>query len=544
MNNTTCDILIIGTGAAGLGLALSLASQAKITVLCKDDLLTSSSQQAQGGIAAVLSEKDNDSYTSHIEDTCIAGAGLCDQEVVEFVVRHAKPAIEWLINKGVEFTTSAPATYHLTQEGGHSHRRILHAADKTGAAVVKTLLQQVLDHQNINCLTEHTAIDLIVENNHCYGAHVLNNKDSDIFSIFANKTVIATGGASMAYLHTSNPNHATGDGIAMAWRAGARVANLEFNQFHPTCFYNPNGKTFLITEVMRGEGAILTLANGERFMQHYDQRAELAPRDIVSRAIHQELKTKNIDCVFLDISHEPEDKIKRLFPTIYKLCLAQGIDITTTPVPVVPAAHYTCGGIVTNEQGETDIERLYAIGETACTGLHGANRMASNSLLECLVFAKSAALAIEQSSLSTNHPAKSPAPTEGDINQDAAAKALAKQIRTLMWEQAGIVRSDAGLNQAKEKLGQLQETFDTLLNNAKLSKTLLECRNLLTNSLLMTSCALHRKESRGLHYNVDHPKKQDEAYNTVLSKDSNNTAIKVHNEKNIHDLFDNRHPAN
>jgi len=315
------DVLVIGSGAAGLGLALSLANNYKVAVICKDDLATSSSHRAQGGIAAVMNQKE-DSFEEHIEDTINSGAGLCDRLVVDYTIRHAKAAIEWLVDQGVQFTHTTPNSkaFHLTQEGGHSKRRILHAADKTGAAVVKTLSEQVLDHPNITSLTKHTAIDLTIDNNRCQGAYFLDNITGKIETILAKFTVLATGGASMTYLHTSNWSHTTGDGIAMSLRAGARIANMEFNQFHPTCFYNPGGNTFLITEVMRGEGAKLILPNGKRFMDAYDSRAELAPRDIVSRAIETELKTNNLSHVYLDISHEETAKVKRLFPTIFKLC--------------------------------------------------------------------------------------------------------------------------------------------------------------------------------------------------------------------------------
>jgi len=342
MQNKQYKSLIIGCGAAGLGLALSLANDAKVALVSKGSLTGSSSQHAQGGIAAVMGQTDD--YQSHIQDTLDTGVGLCNRNAVELTVKNAKKAIQWLIDHGVQFTLDDDQQhYHLTQEGGHSHRRILHAADKTGAVVINTLTQQVQRNPNIDCYNEETAIDLITQNNQCYGAIILNNANNTTHTLLAKTTVLATGGASSVYLHTSNPDTTSGDGIAMAWRAGCRVADLEFNQFHPTCLYNTNGETFLITEAVRGEGGILTLPNGERFMPKYDKRAELAPRDIVARAIHHEMQKNKLDFVYLNISHCPADKIKKYFPTIYAQCLKYDIDITQQPIPIVPAAHYTCG---------------------------------------------------------------------------------------------------------------------------------------------------------------------------------------------------------
>ena len=379
----TYDVLVIGSGIAGLRLALSLSDGVRVAVVSKDDLVDGSSSHAQGGIAAVM-DTDEDSIDLHIQDTLSTGVGLCDNKVVKATVTKAKSAIEWLIQQGVQFSIDGDH-YHLTQEGGHSRRRILHVADKTGAAIIKTLAEQVKNHHNIDCFTKHTVIDLRLKHNRCIGALVYSNQQQRILVFSATYTVLATGGSSFIYLHTSNPSCTSGDGIAMAWRAGCRVVNLEFNQFHPTCLYHPSANYHLITEVVRGEGGYLLLPDGERFMPRYDKRAEMAPRDIVARAIHTELKNHQLDYVYLDISHRPADFIKKTFPTIYLTCLKFNLDMTKEPLPVVPAAHYTCGGVMTDLNGQTDIPGLYAIGEVAYTGLHGANRMASNSLLECLV---------------------------------------------------------------------------------------------------------------------------------------------------------------
>lgn len=534
------DVLILGSGASGLGLALSLADQHTIAIICKDDLLTSSSQRAQGGIAAVLS--DDDSYVSHIKDTLNAGAGLCDPIVVEATVTAAKTAISRLIKRGVKFTTQTNHTtqpYHLTQEGGHSHRRIIHAADKTGAAVVNTLADQVLAHPNIHCFSKHTVIDLQKQANTVTGARVLNNRDNSIKTLSAHCTVLATGGASMNYLHTSNPSQTTGDGIAIAFTAGARVANMEFNQFHPTCFYHPDGRTFLITESMRGEGAKLILPTGEAFMQNYDPRAELAPRDIVSRAIDNELKTKNLSHVLLDISHQPKEKILTLFPTIATLCREQNIDITRSPIPIVPAAHYTCGGVITNLQGETDLEGLYAIGEVACTGLHGANRMASNSLLECLVFASNAAKSIQQRLThchSSHTTAKTTSITGTPLDNNRITK-LTQELRQLMWDKVGIVRSNQRLQLALQQIQHLEQQCQILFTQHAINKPLLELRNMITTAKITVLCAQHRQESRGVHYNLDYPQRLTEARNSIAIPCNHGHGIHIETSHDIHSLI-------
>ncbi len=396
-SNLSFDVLIIGSGAAGLSLALRLPSNVKTGLVAKRELEEGNTLYAQGGISAVLDARD--SVDSHVQDTLDAGAGLCDEEIVRLVVEHGPDNIRWLFDEGVEFTRT-PATgnsgYHLTREGGHSHRRVVHAADATGHAVESTLVRQLDSHPNVGVFEHHIAVDLVAAEHRdgrrvqrrCHGAYLLNIKTDEVVAVSARCVVLATGGASKVYLYTSNPDVATGDGIAMAWRAGCRVANMEFIQFHPTCLYHPAAKSFLISEAVRGEGGRLLLPDGTRFMERFDERAELAPRDIVARAIDHEMKRLGIDCVYLDISHKPADEIERLFPTIHHRCLELGFDMRKEPLPVVPAAHYTCGGVKTDKLARTDLNGLYAIGETAYTGLHGANRMASNSLLECLVFSE------------------------------------------------------------------------------------------------------------------------------------------------------------
>lgn len=509
------DVLVIGTGAAGLGLALSLADRHHVAVLSKTSLMAGSSRWAQGGIAAVLNRTPTE-IQSHIEDTLIAGAGLCHRDTVELVVNEAKDAIDWLVEHGVRFTMEN-GQYHLTREGGHRTRRILHVQDRTGSAVIETLADQVTAHPNITVFSDHTAVDLILDQQQCVGAWVLDNQLQQVRPFYASQTVLATGGASHCFLHTTNADVTSGDGIAMAWRAGCRVANLEFEQFHPTSLYQTHGQPFLISEAVRGEGGILKLPNGERFMARYDQRLELAPRDVVSRAIDQELKTHQLDYVLLDISHLPADKIRHLFPTIYAHCLKQGLDITTSPIPVVPAAHYTCGGIMTDHVGRTDLQNLYAIGEVAFTGLHGANRMASNSLLECVVFARRAAQSILANPVPPPQHREKSTPYQGRENIDPALlQQLRQKIRRIVWQHVGIVRSNQGLKQALNALLSLQTDIDRLFNTAHLTTLSIELRNVLITSILIVKCAQARHESRGLHFNVDFPAMACAIEDTIL----------------------------
>lgn len=508
------DVLVIGTGAAGFGVALGLPSHFNITLISKDSLQTGASPRAQGGIAAVMEQSDH--VNAHIQDTLIAGAGLCDLDTVDFTVKNAKSAIDWLITQGVQFTKNG-AEYHLTQEGGHSHRRVLHAADKTGDVVVRTLTEQIKAKSNITCLTQHTAIDLIIEDHVCLGATVLNNSTGDILTFVANTTILATGGASSVYQHTSNPDAATGDGIAMAWRAGCTIANLEFNQFHPTCLYYPNSSPFLITEAIRGEGGILRLPNGKRFMPDYDPRAELAPRDIVTRAIDAEMKKHAIKHVYLDVTHFPAQKIETHFPTIAQHCSLLDIDITKQPIPVVPAAHYTCGGVYTDLKGRTNIQQLFAVGEVAYTGLHGANRMASNSLLECLVFAASCAQEIlashrshsrsttalplaQQEERSTQN-----SPHVNETNHNDHITALIQKIQKIMWGKVGIIRTNSDLESALSELQTINNQINSWWGKTHPNRLLIEARNLALTALLITKSAISRKESRGLHFNSDYP---------------------------------------
>lgn len=520
----TTDILIIGSGIAGLSLALKLAQHHNVTLVAKCGLSEGSSVHAQGGIAAVLDPFD--SVQAHIEDTLNAGAGLCDPEAVRFVAEHASESIEELIQLGVPFSpansTSAEYPYHLTQEGGHSHRRVIHAADHTGQSVISTLIMRAKEHKNIKLLPNHMTVDLITRDHQsrCIGAYVLNKSNRSVLSIQAKFTVLATGGASKAYLYTSNPDTSTGDGIAMAWRAGCRVGNMEFNQFHPTCLFHPQDRSFLISEALRGEGGLLTLANGERFMPKYDERAELAPRDIVARAIDQEMKASGVDCVYLDISHKSKEFIQQHFPTIYQRLKKLGIDITKQPIPVVPAAHYTCGGIVTNLKGETDLQGLYAIGETAYTGLHGANRLASNSLLEGLVFAQAAQKSIEQADLLYDFKLEEIPPWDSSQVSEAKERILIAhnwdELRRVMWDYVGIVRTDKRLKRAAQRIKNLQQEINEFYRQHKLDSDFLELRNLALVAQLMVISAQQRKESRGLHYNLDHPKTKSRSKPTFL----------------------------
>ncbi len=522
------DVLIIGSGAAGLSVALHVSHHCKVAVLSKAELNAGSTFYAQGGIAAVLDSKD--SVESHVKDTLTAGAGLCDPAAVRFTVENSKEAIEWLIAQGVSFSTepdiNGEPQYHLTREGGHSHRRIIHSADATGKAVSNTLIDTVKRQENVRWFEGYNAIDLINQSfdgkQRCIGAYALNIDTQKVEVFSAKFVVIATGGASKIYLYTSNPDIASGDGIAMAWRAGCKVKNLEFNQFHPTCLYHPNARSFLISEALRGEGAILQRPDGSRFMPEYDQRAELAPRDIVARAIDHEMKKLGVDCMFLSIAHKGVDFITSHFPTIYKKCLSLGIDITQEPIPVVPAAHYTCGGVAVNLNSETDVAGLYAVGEVACTGLHGANRMASNSLLECLVFAKSAAQHIKNSLETAPNPMPIKAWDDSRVTDSDEQIVITHnwhELRTVMWNYVGIVRSDKRLARALRRITLLKQEISEYYSHFKVTNDLLELRNLVEVAELIVKCAQQRKESRGLHSNIDYPNTLKEAVDSVISPD-------------------------
>lgn len=516
------DILIIGGGAAGLAAALRLAPHARVTVLAKGGPDLASSSWAQGGIAVVTDPED--SIDTHVQDTLTAGAGLCDPEVVRFTVERAGAAIEELVRWGVAFDTENNH-FHLTREGGHSFRRILHVADATGRAIIDTLTRQVLDHPRIEFLNDRVAIDLINLSkygrhpNRCAGAYVLNRTSGHVEVFQSRFVVLATGGASKVYLYTSNPDSSTGDGIAMAWRAGCRIANMEFNQFHPTCLYHPHAKSFLISEAVRGEGGILLLPDGDRFMRRFDQRLELAPRDIVARAIDHEMKRTGADCVYLDISHRSKSFIDAHFPTIARRCLDFGIDMSREPMPVVPAAHYTCGGVLVDRDGLTDLPGLYAIGEVSCTGLHGANRLASNSLLECLVFARSAADHI-QTRLDSPFPEVAiPQWDESqvtDSDEDVVIAHNWEELRRFMWDYVGIVRTDKRLQRAQRRLDLLKQEIHDYYSHYRVSNDLIELRNLVHVAELIVRSALSRQESRGLHYNLDHPVTLPRSEDTIL----------------------------
>ena len=524
------DVLIIGSGAAGLSLALKLADHSNVAVLSKNALVEGATFYAQGGVSAVLDR--HDSIQSHVQDTLAAGVGLCDPKIVHFVVERAQESINWLVNMGVDFTRSnepseTSSAFHLHKEGGHSHRRVIHAADATGKAIETTLESRVRLHKNIDLFEHHIAVDLITNNKflkdkcRCIGAYVLDDKKKNVKVFRARNVVLATGGAGKVYLYTSNPDSCTGDGIAMASRIGCRIVNMEFIQFHPTCLYHPMAKSFLISEALRGEGAKLILNDGNSFMERYDNRQELAPRDIVARAIDYEMKRLGCDCVYLDISHKPEKFIKQHFPNIFKRCLDLGINIATDKIPVVPAAHYTCGGIMVNKNGQTDISGLYAIGEVSYTGLHGANRMASNSLLECFVFAHSAFKHIKESIPEIKMPEKISEWDESRVtnsDEEVVVSHNWDEIRRFMWDYVGIVRTTNRLHRAHHRIKLLQSEISEYYGNFRITKDLIELRNLATVAELIIESALKRKESRGLHYTTDYPAIDDINFlrNTII----------------------------
>ena len=517
------DVLVIGSGAAGMSVALQLPPNQKVALLSKSDSTQGATYWAQGGMAAAL--HTDDSIDSHTEDTIVAGGGLCDPKVVRHVAENANEVVNWLVNLGVPFdrrfteSNEVKSELHLTMEGGHSHRRIVHAADQTGRAISNVLGDRVRDSSNIHIFTNRVAVDLLVVEGRSCGAYILN-KNTGLVEVFQTRcTVLATGGASKVYLYTSNPDGASGDGIAMAWRAGCKVANLEFNQFHPTCLFHPKAKSFLISEAIRGEGGILRLPNGDAFMHQFHPKKELAPRDVVARAIDHEMKRLGVEYVFLDISHRTEKFLRSHFPTIFEKCLEFGIDISGEPIPVVPAAHYTCGGVIVDKDGQTDIPHLYAIGETSFTGLHGANRMASNSLLECFVYATFSAkkIADEIEDIPKPIPAAAWDATKvTDSDEDVVISHNWEELRRFMWDYVGIVRTDKRLQRALHRVELLKSEISEYYSNYKISEDLLELRNLAAVAELMIRCAINRKESRGLHYTLDYTDQCDSAKNTVL----------------------------
>lgn len=527
-----CDVLVIGSGAAGLSFALRVAAHSKVIVLSKGPLAEGATYYAQGGIAAVFDETD--SIESHVQDTLIAGAGLCDKAAVEFIAQNARDCVQWLIDYGVPFDVEehdGAQKFHLTREGGHSHRRILHAADATGKAVQTTLVDKTRLHPNIQLYERYNAVDLITtakleltdstqQPNRVLGAYVWNRELERVETIRAKAVILATGGASKVYQYTTNPDISSGDGIAMAWRAGCRVANMEFNQFHPTCLYHPQARNFLLTEALRGEGAYLRRPDGSRFMPDFDSRAELAPRDIVARAIDHEMKRLGADCMYLDISHKPAEFVQAHFPTIYEKLLTLSLDLTAEPIPIVPAAHYTCGGVMVDQHGRTDVDGLYAIGEVSYTGLHGANRMASNSLLECVVYAWSAAEDLLQWLPYADVVDTLPAWDESQVecsDEKVVIQHNWHELRLFMWDYVGIVRTTKRLERALRRINMLKQEIQEYYAHFRVSNNLLELRNLVQVAELIVLCALQRKESRGLHYTLDYPQTLDESRPSVLT---------------------------
>lgn len=518
------DVVIVGTGLAGLSAALELGQERRVLLVDKQTLGEGASDWAQGGIAAAVDP--NDTVEAHVRDTLLAGAGLCDEAATRFIIGRGGAAVRWLIEQGVEFTHDGggPLGLHVTREGGHSCRRIFHAADATGHVIQQALTRRVRAHRNITLLAQHMAVDLIVQSGRCVGLYVQAVPDGAIRSIAARQVVLANGGAGKVYLYTTNPDCATGDGVAMAWRAGCRIANMEFIQFHPTCLYHPYAKSFLISEAVRGEGGLLILPPsagaeaGRRFMPDHDERAELAPRDIVARSIDFEMKRLGLDCVLLDVRHLKPEFLREHFPTILARCLAFGIDITREPIPVVPAAHYMCGGVITDVRGRTDLPGLYAAGEVACTGLHGANRLASNSLLECVVVGRACA----QDILAAGRPELVAVPAWDDSrvrdsDEDVVIAHNWDELRRCMWNYVGVVRTTKRLERAQRRIELLREEINEYYASFHVTRDLLELRNLVDVGALIVASAQSRHESRGLHYSLDWPRTLERALPTVMS---------------------------
>jgi L-aspartate oxidase len=518
------DFLIIGSGIAGLSLAIKLSTLGSVVIATKKEKNESNTNYAQGGIAAVTDETD--SFQEHIRDTLNCGAGLCNREVVEFIVREAPQRIRELIDWGVNFTKSEIDSnrYDLGREGGHNRRRVLHAKDFTGQEIERALNEKVSQIKNVDILENHIAIDLIIQESTCVGAYVLDINHDKVYTYRAKYTILCTGGAGKVYLITTNPDISTGDGMAMAYRAGAKIANMEFIQFHPTCLYHPAAKAFLISEAVRGEGGILRLKNGQSFMEKYHPMKNLAPRDIVARAIDAEIKKSGDEYVLLDITHLPRDFIVNRFPNIYQKCMDYGIDITSEPIPVVPAAHYICGGVAVNHYGQTSITNLYACGEVSCTGLHGANRLASNSLLEAVVYSHRVYLDIAQKHAAVE---SSNAPialwdSSGTTESDDSVMVTHNwdEIRRCMWNYVGIVRSNKRLERATRRIDMILNEIHEYYWNFKVTKDLIELRNITIVAKLIVHSASLRKESRGLHYNIDYPETKEEfRKDTIISKD-------------------------
>jgi L-aspartate oxidase len=517
MQQSRSDFLVIGSGLAGLAFALKAARIGKVTIITKEDAPSANTSWAQGGIAAVMSETDT--FDSHIHDTLHAGAGLCDENVVKNFIEQAPERIKDLINWGVHFDIhQGSQKVDLTREGGHSERRILHFEDHTGSEIHRALLQKCHEDPNIEIKEQHFAIDLILNRqvnprdmspSACIGAYVLNKKTGEVSVEIAKTTILSTGGAGKVYLYTTNWSGATGDGIAMAYRAGARIANLEFMQFHPTCLYHHESRNFLISEALRGEGGELIDDKGNAFMAKYHEMGSLAPRDIVARSIDNEMKKSGAACVYLDMRKHDREFLKNRFPAIFQKCLSFGIDMSTTPIPVVPAAHYLCGGVLTDASGKTDVQNLWALGETSCTGLHGANRLASNSLLECLAMAHNCAEAHAKNWQNYKMPQQNPRewiyPQESDADEMIVITHMWEEIRRLMWNYVGIVRSDKRLERASHRLKNILAEVKDYYSHFRIHSDILELRNIAIVADLSVQCALKRKESRGIHYNLDYP---------------------------------------